>query len=199
MPFLFAIILTLLSLQFTYRIPLLSPAYSLTKPASIPQPTPREFSYVYPNTDPWGQIKKVSDHTYTIRVENDAQMTTADELLSAINNLRQSVGSQPLKTDPRLCDYTQSRAQHFEKIEGTDAHAGFQDFLENEDGFIKLGYGRLGENSSYGFILTGVHLVEWVYMSSPEHNANQLDPAWDHGCAGVAGISTNILFATAPL
>ena len=202
MPFIFAILLTALSLLTNYREALPNPAFPTSPPNPYsPPPAPAtKYTYTYPKDDqPWGVIQKVGDHTYTMRVQNDTVMTTREELLQAINNLRTKNGSQPLKTDTRLCQYTQERAAYQNQLGKTDAHAGFSDFLENQNGFEKLGFGHLGENSSYGYTLSGVHLVEWIYGSSPEHNSNQLNPAWDHGCAGVFNLTTNIIFATSPL
>src|SRR3989344_1160645 len=123
-------------------------------------------------------------------------MGTPDEILSALNDLRRRNGAQALQKDSRLCDYTVQRAKYQDSLGKTDAHAGFEDFLTNLNGFEKLGYGRVGENSSYGYVMSGVHLIEFVYMQSPEHNANQLNPDWDRGCVGTAGSATNLLFAT---
>lgn len=149
-------------------------------------------------TEEWGKAIKAGEHTYRINVLNDDRMGTPDEILKALNDYRARYGAQPLKTDPRICEYTQSRANYFNSIKTIDAHKGFEDFLENQDGFAKLGFQKVGENSSYGYRLTGVHLIEFVYAQSPEHNTNQLDPAWDRGCVGVSGLATNVIFATSP-
>lgn len=204
MPILIALLLTFLTLRFhlppSSSVPKQLPSKFITvSPPPAPSPRPKIVTPKDPDSTPWGVIQKVGDHTYRIRVQNDPVMGTPEEILSALNTLRSRHNAQPLKTDPRLCDYAKSRAQHQNQLGQTDGHAGFIDFLENQDGFKKLGFARVGENSSYGYILSGVHLIEFVYMQSPEHNANQLDPAWDHACAGVAGLTTNLLFATAPL
>ena len=170
-------------------------------------PTPTKSPIIYPtspeqnsaDTDPWGTAIKTGEYTYKIKVKNDEKMGTPDEVLSALNALRIRNGSQPLKTHPKLCEYSNQRAKYFTSIQNIDSHAGFKDFLLNQDGFNKLGFGQLGENSSYGYVMSGVHLIEFVYMQSPTHNKNQLDPKWDHACVGIDGVATNVIFATSPL
>jgi len=201
MPVILAIILTLLTLYFHPLPRTSSPSLPLSH---NPQLTPTPASKIIipkpaPDSDPWGVAIKIGEHTYKIKVQNDTVMGTPDEILQALNNLRARNNVQQLKKDDRLCSYTEVRAQYQNSLGKTDAHAGFIDFLENQDGFRKLGYARVGENSSYGYILSGVHLIEFVYMQSPEHNTNQLNPAWDHACAGASGYATNLVFATSPL
>lgn len=152
-----------------------------------------------PTYDDWGQAKKIDDHTYTIRVGYDDRMGTAQEILTALNSYRQASGRGPLAWDDRLASYSQERANNFQSIETTDKHAGFDDYLENQDGFNKLGYSRLGENSYYGGPLYGVHLIEWVFAKSPGHDANQLDPGWTHVGIGVTNNATNLIFGAGRL
>lgn len=203
MPFFLTFILILLHLTLSPLHPSpIVPAFSLLTPTPSPIATSKSTSKPIPTptgSDPWGKLIQLSEHTYKIRVQDDTVMTTSDELLAAINVLRAKNGAQPLQKSARLCDYAALRAKLFDQIKSTDEHAGFKKYLESEDGFHKLGYGSIGENSSYGYRLSGTHLVEFVYMRSPGHNANQLNPAWDHGCAGVSGLGTDIIFATSPL
>lgn len=205
MPFLIAILLTWLTLQVqTPELAISSPQVASPSPIIIQQPIPLNVAPILPSpsiddTTGWGELVKTGEHTYQIKVKNDDRMGTPLEILTAINDLRRRNGAQPLKINEKLCAYTQSRAEYFNKIKNIDEHVGFQKFLEEENGFDKLGFGQLGENSSYGYIMTGVHLIEFVYMRSPEHNKNQLEPKWDHACVGVSGPATNIIFATSPL
>lgn len=183
------------------------PAYSSVSPTPVPthaitptitSPTPKHLSAVSSN-DPWGIAQQISPHTWTLRINNDPVMGTPAEILSALNDLRRRYGSQPLATDTRLCNYAQNRAAYFLTIQSTDEHKGFLDYLNNQQGFQKLGYGSLGENSSYGYTMSGVHLIEQVYNSDTDHSKNQLDSRWDHGCVGVSGSATDLIFATSPL
>lgn len=146
------------------------------------------------DTDEWGVAKQIGEHTYTIRVGNDDRMGTREEILQALNNYRAVNGAGSLAFDDRLNNYAQGRAEHFVTIESTDAHAGFNDYLENQNGFEALHFARLGENSYYGGPLYGVHLIEWVFAKSPGHNANQIDPGWTHVGIGVTGTSSNLIF-----
>jgi len=202
MQFLLAFILTFLTIYLNPSSPKNPNPFPPTFPTA-PTPTDIPSKIIIPQsapeTGPWGVAQKIGEHTYQIKVQNDSVMGTPEEILAALNILRARSSAQPLKSDPRLCQFATSRAEYQNRLGKTDAHAGFVDYLENQDGFQKLGFGHLGENSSFGYILSGTHLIEWVYMRSPEHNANQTDPKWDHACAGVFGLATNIVFATSPL
>lgn len=172
-------------------------------------PSPRSSTVIVPqekvsvqqseDTGDWGVAKKVGEHTYTIKVGEDARMTTAQEAVDALNSYRKAHSVGALSVDPKLTEYAQSRADFFKSSGSTDAHAGFSSYLDNEDGFEKLGFARLGENSYYGGPLFGVHVIEWVFGASPEHNANQLDGGWSHVGVGVNGVSVNIIFGSGKL
>lgn len=211
MELIIAIILTVLTVisnpKLLPNISPITPTNSSSVAFQLPNlstPTPTPFKNPSSNEiptdqDPWGTAIKTGEHTYKIKVQNDEKMGTPEEVLQALNTLRIRNGAQPLKTHPKLCEYTNQRAKFFTSIQNIDSHAGFQDFLLNQDGFNKLGFGQLGENSSYGYVMSGVHLIEFVYMQSPTHNKNQLDPKWDHACVGIDGVATNVIFATSPL
>ncbi|OGK16422.1 hypothetical protein A3H80_03090 [Candidatus Roizmanbacteria bacterium RIFCSPLOWO2_02_FULL_37_19] len=175
-----------------------------------PSPTPQEIiiKKILPtlppyaarktNTDEnieWGIAKQIEEGTYTIRVAYDENMTTPQEAHEALNKYREVNGRSRLEWNDTLAEYAQSRAVTFQTIENTDKHAGFNKFLENEGGFDKLGFRRVGENSYYGGKLVGVHLIEWVFAQSPGHNANQLDQGWSHVGVGVTNSSANFIFA----
>ena len=201
MPLIIAIILTFLTLNFQHIANIVPKVPTLSD--YLPTPTPPPQKIIVPKTNPdsspWGVAKKIGEHTYQIQVQNDSQMGSAAEILQALNDLRTRSGAQLLASDPRLCQYAKDRADYFVTIKSTDAHAGFIDFLDNHDGFRFLGYGQVGENSSYGYVLSGVHLIEWVYNSDTEHSQNQLDPKWDRACVGVSSPATDLIFATSPL
>jgi len=145
---------------------------------------------------PWGVAKQVDEHTWSMKVENDSTMATSNEILVTLNDYRNKHGSQKLILDSKLTNYAQSRAVFFDSNKGMDGHKGFNDFLDNQDGFNKLGFNWLGENASYGYKLNGVHLIEWVYGGDEPHNQNQLDTKWDHVGIGVKNTSTCIIFGT---
>ncbi len=148
------------------------------------------------DTFPWGIAQQLDEHTWTMKIELDPNMSTPQELLEALNNYRQVHGSATLEWNQTLADYAQSRAQFFTDQKGLDSHAGFQDFLDNQDGFTKLGFRGLGENASYGYRLSGVHLIEWIYAGDQPHNQNQLNPDWHYVGIGIKETASCLIFAS---
>ncbi len=142
----------------------------------------------------WGISKQLSEHTWTIRVGQDATNGTAQEIFVALNNYRQRYGKGTLNWDENLANYAQSRAVYFVSKGDLDSHAGFSDYINNQDGFHKLGFMSLGENSSYGYTLEAVHLIEWVYAGDKPHDDNQLNSEWTHVGIGVSGGASNLIF-----
>ncbi len=142
----------------------------------------------------WGKAEQVSEHTWTLRVGQDAATATASNILTALNQYRQTQGKGTLTWDDKLANFAQSRAEYFVAIGDLDSHAGFSDYINNQDGFHKLGFMSLGENSSYGYTLAAVHLIEWVYAGDKPHNDNQLNSKWTHVGIGVSGTATDLVF-----
>lgn len=165
----------------------LRPTLQPTHVPIIPTPT---------DSTPWGVARQTGEHTWTMKIELDPIMATPNEILSALNEYRRRYGSQILIPDQKLITYAQSRVDYFNQIKNIDGHVGFNNFLEKEDGFNKLGFTYLGENISYGYRLNGVHLIEWVYAGDEPHNKNQLDSKWDHVGIAVKGVATCLIFAT---
>ncbi len=188
--------------QYRDRISLPSIRTSVSAPST--SPTSKSSALVIPkeqvtyhkttDQDQWGVAKKIGEHTYTIKVGEDARMGTAQEIVDALNVYRRAQGVGELTVDSKLTEYAQSRADFFKTQKTTDAHAGFSNYLDNEDGFTKLGFTKLGENSYYGGPLFGVHLIEWVFGASPEHNSNQLDSSWNYVGVGVNSTAVNLIF-----
>lgn len=79
-------------------------------------------------------------------------------------------------------------------LNGSDHHAGFNNFVQNEDGYTKLGFNCLGENMSEGFRLSGTHLVEWMYAQSPGHDANQLNSTYSRIGVGISETTSVLIF-----
>lgn len=144
----------------------------------------------------WGVAEQISEHTWTMRVGEDERMASPGEILMALNDYRVRAGSQPLIWDERLAGFAQERADFFESIKNVDEHKGFNDFLEQENGFSQLGFSWVGENSSFGYRLLGVHLIEWVFAGDEPHNRNQLDNKWGWVGIGVRGTAVDIIFGT---
>jgi len=155
---------------------------------------------IYPtptvDNEPWGVAKQIDDVTWTMRVGEDEKMATAREIWEALNEYRKVQGSQVLNWDTKLADYAQSRAIYLNSKRTTDKHEGFNNFVNNEDGFNKLGFTMLGENISYGYKLNGVHIIEWMYAGDKPHNDNQLDNTWNYVGIGVDGLATCLIFGT---
>jgi len=114
--------------------------------------------------------------------------------LLALNSYRQRNGRGALAWDGKLGDFAQGRASSFNSSGKLDNHAGFTDFINNHDGFHVLGFQSLGENSSYGFTLEAVHLIETVYAGDKPHNDNQLSSNWSSVGIGVSGTATDLVF-----
>lgn len=146
--------------------------------------------------EPWGVAKQIGEVTWTMKIGEDERMATPREIHDALNEYRKVHASQILTWDEKLANYAQQRAQYLNSIKSVDQHKGFKNFLENEDGFNKLGFTSLGENISFGYKLNGVHTIEWMYAGDKPHNDNQLNTKWDHVGIGVDGLATCLIFAT---
>lgn len=156
--------------------------------------TPTPTSVQQKSTE-WGKATQIDEHTWTMSVEKDERMASTKEIFDALNSYRQKKGKSPLAWDQTLASYADSRAVLFAKSGNTDKHAGFTDYINNQDGFAKLGFNAVGENSSYGYQLYGVHLIEWVYAGDAPHDDNQLSSSWSHVGIGVSGAATDLIFA----
>lgn len=166
-------------------------------PTSTPTPTkmPVQAGDTQGNDkEGWGVPTQIGPDTWTMKVKHDEAMATASEIFAALNVYRQKKGREALSLDDRLLEYAQRRADFFASRDDIDAHVGFRDFLQNQDGFIQLGFGKLGENSSWGYQLESVHLIEWVYGGDKPHDDNQLNPEWTHVGIGVNDTSTDLVF-----
>lgn len=146
------------------------------------------------SNEPWGVAKQVSEHTWTMKVGQDATMATPNEIYEALNTFRQRNGSGRLDWDDRLARYAQERAIVFTNLGKLDEHAGFNDYVKSIDNIRNLGFWSVGENSSYGYRVMGVHLIEWVYAGDKPHNDNQLNPKWTNVGVGVNNTETDIIF-----
>lgn len=159
-----------------------------------PMPTYVPVTITPMPTEQWGVAKQISEHTWTLKVGDDEKIGTPQEVLDALNNYRERHGSSRLSWDDKLGTYAKERADYFAREGKLDSHAGFSDFISNQDGFAKLGFNRVGENSSYGYRVSGVHLIEWVYAGDPPHNDNQLRTDWTHVGVGISAAATDLVF-----
>jgi uncharacterized protein YkwD len=162
-------------------------------PSATPIPIPKTEEKKY------GKSRQIGEYTWTIDVGDDERAGTADEIFQALNEYRKKNGKGTLSWNGKLAEFAKTRADKFASENKTDSHAGFKDYLNNQDGFTKLGFMRIGENSSYGYKVLGVHLIEWIYAGDAPHDNNQLSSDWTHVGVGVNGTSTNLIFAGSPL
>lgn len=144
----------------------------------------------------WGVAKQVGEHTWTMRVGQDEKMGSPQEIMGALNDYRRRFGAAILMWDEKLANFAQSRADYFDTSQGLDSHKGFGEFLEKEDGFNKLGFNAVGENSSYGYVMTGTHLIEWIFAGDEPHNKNQLNKDWAYVGIGIKNEAVDIIFGT---
>ncbi|MCL5676025.1 MAG: CAP domain-containing protein [Patescibacteria group bacterium] len=149
-----------------------------------------------PTIDPngWGIAQQISSHTWTMKVADDGQMAAPREIFAALNNYRQVQKRPQLSWNDNLAQFAQKRAQEQEKLGKTDEHAGFNSYVQNPDNLKNLGFWSVGENSSSGYVLSGVHLIEWVFASDEPHNDNQLNARWSAVGIGVDGTVVDIVF-----
>jgi uncharacterized protein YkwD len=142
----------------------------------------------------WGVAEQIDEVTWTIKLGEDAEMGTALEIYSALNAYRNRHGVGSLTWDDKLAEYARSRAVYFSSIESLDQHKGFIEYTNSEDNIRNLGFWGVGENSSFGFKLAGVHIIEWVFAGDEPHDKNQLEASWTHVGIGVDGVSVAVIF-----
>lgn len=143
---------------------------------------------------PWGVAKKIDETTWTMKVADDNKMATSQEIFQALNSYRKQKGVGALVFDQNLASFAEKRAQTFASIGKLDGHAGFNDYFKDQQNLKNIGFWGVGENSSFGFTMSGVHLIEWVFAADPPHDNNQLDPSWTHVGIGIKSTGVDIVF-----
>lgn len=146
------------------------------------------------DTNGWGVAQQISEHTWTMKIGQDNQMGTPQEIFLALNNYRQVQNKPQLSWNDNLAAFAQKRAEDQAKLGRTDEHAGFDSYVQNPSNLKNLGFWSVGENSSSGYILSGVHLIEWIFASDKPHNDNQLNPNWTNIGVGVSKTIVDIVF-----
>ncbi len=194
--------------QYAKSVPkdkkVLSARDSQITPSQIGQIKIVEEKYVAPSQTPTpsptrkvegvSESKQVDTQTWSVQITPSHKNASAQEILTALNSYRQKKGVAPLSYDSGLGAYAQTRANFFASGGALDGHAGFMDYINNQDGFGKLGFSSLGENSSLGFMVDGVRLIEGIYAGDKPHDDNQLSSKWSHVGIGVSGLSTDLIF-----
>ncbi len=140
----------------------------------------------------WGEAVQVSETGYRMKVGFDSVMGTAEETFQALNLYRYTKGKSNLTWDKRLAKYALERATYVCQ-NGSDGHAGFSDYVENQEGYKTLGFYQLGENMSTHMKFTGTHLIEWMYAADPAHDGNQLGK-WSHVGVGIYEDCSAVIF-----
>jgi len=140
----------------------------------------------------WGEAVQVSETGYRMKVGFDSVMGTPEETFKALNLYRYTKGKSNLTWDNRLAQYALERATYICQ-NGSDAHAGFSDYVENQEGYKTLGFYQLGENMSTYMKFTGTHLIEWMYAADPAHDGNQLGK-WSHVGVGIYEDCSALIF-----
>lgn len=161
--------------------------------ALIAPVTPQKY-IVTQTPVPWGTTEKIGEHEYRTYVANDPVMGTPTEILAALNSYRKIHGRGEVKSDDNLCKLATWRAQTQDKAGTLDGHKGLEEYMKDPKHWEELNVSAIGENASYGYVLSGTHLIEWVFDSDVEHRDNQLNPNWNLGCAGISGVTVDIIF-----
>ncbi|MCL4389791.1 MAG: hypothetical protein M1484_04810 [Patescibacteria group bacterium] len=146
------------------------------------------------NPVPWGTTESLGNHLYRTYVGNDPAMGTPDEILTALNSYRRDHNVGSVQKDDNLCQLAQWRAQTQNQAGTLDGHKGLEDYMNDPNHWQELNIKAIGENASYGYVLSGVHLIEWVFDSDAEHRANQLNAQWDLACPATSGVTVDIIF-----
>lgn len=178
---------------------------TVPKPVALPVqniPAPTEtpsIKHAVTAKDTKYPARQISEHQWTMDIEPDNTMATPEEIFNALNTYRQGQGKNPLVWNNKLANFAQARASLFTQLHKIDDHDGFYNFIYQQNGFTKVGFYKLGENSSYAYKLSGVNLIEKVFAGDKPHDDNQLDPIWKSVGIGVDGNNTDIVFGGYPI
>src|SRR3989338_11132002 len=124
------------------------------------------------NNGPWGIAQQVDEHTWTMKIGEDERMATPQEVFDALNAYRKQKGVGGLTYDDKLAEFAKKRADTFFSIKKLDGHSGFNEYFKDEQRLKDIGFWGVGENSSFGFRLEGVHLIEWIFAGDKPHDDN---------------------------
>lgn len=141
------------------------------------------------------QSVQVNNNTWKVTAQQDTTMGNQAEIFTALNNYRQKKGKSTLVWDEKLGSFAQSRAELFLSNGAMDGHAGFNNFISNQNGFAALGFSSLGENSAYlGGPIEATRIIEVIFAGDAPHDNNQLDDKWSHAGVGTRGQAVDIIF-----
>lgn len=146
----------------------------------------------------WGIAEKVTGTQYgwSMKIENDFTMGTAQDIFFALNSYRLKKSREKLNWNESLANFAQQRAQFLTEKGGVDDHKGFREYIRNEDYRKTLGFSRVGENTSCGYRMTGIHMIEWIFAGDSPHDDNQLSERWSTVGVGVSGTCVSLVFGS---
>lgn len=173
-----------------------SPSIAITltpTPTKIPTPVDPFANDPDLKDAQWGQAVKVSETGYRMKVAFDDRMTTPQEAFQALNSYRSTKKRSLLLWDDRLAKYALERATYICQ-NGSDGHAGFSNYVQDQEGYKTLGFYSLGENMSVKMRFTATHLIEWMYAGDEAHDNNQLGD-WSHVGIGIYEDCSSLIFA----
>lgn len=165
---------------------------SLTSTPTL-TPVPVEQNQTQGDSE-WGVAKQIDENTWTMKVQNDSQMATPQEIFEALNNYRRTRGVGALSWADNLAQFAQERANKFKNDNKLDGHAGFNEYFQNQDNLKNIGYNGVGENSSIGYTMSGVHIIEWIFAGDAPHDNNQTNSKWQYVGIGVNGNAVDLVF-----
>lgn len=178
--------------------------YLLPQTGEMDLPSRLKFNEIYARSnsvvdglsEKWGVAEKVAGTQYgwSMKIENDFSMGTAQEIFFALNTYRLKKGVASLNWNESLENFAKERAQSLSSRGGVDDHKGFKEYVRNPDNRNRLGFSRLGENSSCGYRMTGAHMIEWIFAGDSPHDDNQLSNKWTHIGVSVSKTCVSLIF-----
>ena len=135
--------------------------------------------------------EKVDEHTTMIWLHADSQMSTADELFTAMNTYRRAHNIPEVARHDTLCSIAQKRADEQQALGKIDGHAGFTKYAQGQRDFSYLTEVLFGGEQPQ----SGVHVVEYGWdQSLTGHREAIQDRTMTHGCGGIAGYFAVFIF-----
>lgn len=178
--------------EIIFPSPSAAPSLALS-PTKIPTPSDPFANDPDLKDAAWGEAVQVSETGYRLKIAFDDRMTTPNEAFEALNHYRLTKNKSLLLWDDNLAKYAAERATYICK-NGSDGHAGFSEYVENQEGYKTLGFYSLGENMSTHMRFTATHLIEWMYAADAPHDNNQLGD-WSHVGVGIYEDCSALIFA----
>ena len=137
--------------------------------------------------------EKVDEHTTITWLPPDDNMSTSDELFTAINTYRRAQGIAEVARSDTLCTIAGKRADEQQALGKIDGHAGFAKYAQEQREFSYLTEVLFGGGQPQ----SGVHIVEYGWdQSLTGHREAIQDRTMSHGCGGVAGYFAVFIFGT---